>query len=104
MNTETANRSEALSLIDTIQDQLNRLRGLLLPTTYDFDPRDPLNKLPDGKLTSRGVETCYRLFDSGKTRYAVKEAMDISFGAATHRFHAWQKIGGSNREKQKLEQ
>ncbi len=88
-----------LSLIDTIQDQLQRLRGLVQPQAMEFDPKDPRNKLPDGKLTPRGVEVCYRLFDAGQTRYAVKEAIGISYGAATHRLGAWQKAGGRNRDK-----
>ena len=72
----------------------------------EFDPKDPANKHEVGglmKLTDRGVEICYRLFDAGKTRYAVKELMDISFGAANHRYIAWQKLGGSNRTKQTLQ-
>jgi hypothetical protein len=92
-----------LGLIDSIQDQLQRLRGLVQPQAMEFDPKDPRNKLPDGKLTPRGVEVCYRLFDAGHTRYAVKEAMGISYGAATHRLDAWQKAGGSNREKMAID-
>jgi hypothetical protein len=92
-----------LGLIDSIQDQLQRLRGLVQPQAVGFDPKDPRNKLPDGKLTPRGVEVCYRLFDAGKTRYAVKEAMGISYGGATHRLDAWQKAGGSKREKMAID-
>lgn len=88
-----------LDLIDSIQSQLERLRRLVQPQDFDFDPKDPRNKLPDGKLTPRGVEVCYRLFDAGKTRYAVAEAMGISYGAATHRLDAWEKVGGAGREK-----
>jgi hypothetical protein len=96
-------REAILSLIDTIEDQLQRLRGLVQPQAMEFDPKDPRNKLPDGKLTPRGVEVCYHLFDIGKTRYAVKEAMGISYGAATHRLDAWQKAGGSKREKMAID-
>jgi DNA-binding NarL/FixJ family response regulator len=104
MNVHVASNSEAaLDLIATIQSNLDRLRGLLQPQTVDFDPKDPHNKNADGKLTPRGVEICYRLFDMGKTRYAVAEAMKISFGAATHRLDAWQKSGGSGRVKQPME-
>lgn len=72
----------------------------------EFDPKDPKNKYEIGgleKLTPRGVEICYRLFDKGMTRYAVKQAMGISFGAATHRYVAWQKAGGLSREKHALD-
>jgi hypothetical protein len=97
------NEKAILHLIDSIQDQLERLRGLVQPQAMEFDPKDPRNKLPDGKLTPRGVEICYRFFDLGKTRYAVKEALNISYGAATHRLEAWQKAGGATREKMPIE-
>lgn len=68
----------------------------------EYDPRDPANKHEDGKLTDRGVEICYRLFDAGKSRYAVGAEMQISFSAANHRFEAWKKEGGLGRVKQPL--
>lgn len=89
----------ALGLIDSIMSDLERLRGLVSPKAPPtFNPKDPRNKMSDGKLSPRGVEVCYRLFDAGKTRYAVKEALGISFGAATHRFQAWTKAGGVKRK------
>jgi hypothetical protein len=85
------------------------LKLLLVPEPSggmgEFDPMDPANKYEVGgmeKLTERGVEICYRLFDAGKTRYAVASLMKISFGAATHRYKAWEKAGGLNRVKQPL--
>ena len=103
--------------IDNITDALERvmagfitLKSLLLPEaetdTADFDPKDPANKYEIGglmKFTPRGIEICYRLFDAGKSRYAVATLMKISFGAATHRLDAWKKLGGVNRIKQPLE-
>ena len=87
-----------VSLIESIQEDLDRLRELVQPRALEVDdPKDPRNKLPDGKLTERGVEVCYRLFDAGLTRYAVKEAMGISYGAATHRMDSWKKSGAHNR-------
>jgi hypothetical protein len=68
-----------------------------------IDPGEPANKLESGKLTDRGVEVCYRLFDAGKSRNAVRAEMEISFGAATHRFEAWKKAGGLDRKKQTLD-
>lgn len=95
-------------LLDRAAASLNALQSLLetdsSPVT--FDPMDPANKHEVGgllKLTPRGVEICYRLFDEGKSRYAVASLMNISFGAADHRFHAWEKAGGVNRERQPLE-
>lgn len=73
--------------------------------SLNFDPKDPANKQIVGgleKLTPRGVEICYRLFDAGKTRYAVAHLMGISFGAATHRQKAWEKAGGLKRTRSRL--
>lgn len=105
-----------VKVLDDIASALERalagivtLRSLLSPgetKEAQFDPKDPRNKYEIGglmKLTERGVEICYRLFDAGKTRYAVKEMMDISFGAADHRFKAWEKAGGFNRQKMPLD-
>lgn len=93
-----------LSVVDNIQSQLDRLRGLLQPQSSEIgDPKDPRNKLPDGKLTERGIEVCYQLFDSGMTRYAVAEAMGISYGAANHRLEAWKKAGAHNRPKASID-
>lgn len=86
------------------------LKSLLLPKgvaqAAEFDPKDPANKHEIGglmKLTSRGAEICYRLFDAGKSRYAVASLLDISFGAATHRHEAWKELGGINRSRQPLD-
>jgi DNA-binding NarL/FixJ family response regulator len=97
--------ADALDLIRTARDNLDRLEARLSQNPKqldDLDPRSPLNK--DGvNLTRRGVEVCYRLYDQGKSRYAVAQALDISYGAATHRFHAWEKLGGKNRQRQPLD-
>ena len=88
---------------------LATLRNLLSPTRIEpaaLNPKDPANKYMIGgleKLTPRGVEVCYRLFDQGVTRYGVSQAMDISFGAADHRHTSWTKAGGLGREKKPLD-
>jgi hypothetical protein len=69
-----------------------RLRGLVKPLRQKLDPRDPRNKLPNGKLSERGIAVCYGLFNEGKTPYAVGNDMDIAFGSAMHRFKNWQNI------------
>ena len=92
-----------LELIDTIQEELERLRALVQPQRLaEFDPADPRNKGSDGKLTPQGVECCYRMFDEGKSRYSVARALKISFAAATHRFQAWSKAGGGKRPRTRL--
>lgn len=96
--------AEALTLIDSITRDLSRLRGLLQPQELDVgDPKDPRNKTADGKLSERGVEVCYRMYDNGLTRYAVADGMAISYGAATHRFGAWQKAGGQGRTRASID-
>lgn len=107
----TTNQAAIVEAIDNITAGLERvmtgfanLKVLLVPEpdVPEFDPRDPANKNEDGKLTERGVEVCYRLFDAGKSRYAVGAEMQISFSAATHRFEAWKKEGGVDRVKRPL--
>jgi hypothetical protein len=68
-----------------------------------IDPKDPRNKLSNQKLTERGVEVCYRLFDAGKSRYAVGALMEISFSAAKHRYELWLELGGAKRTLQPLD-
>jgi hypothetical protein len=103
---EKGEAKAVVSLLQEIREQLDRLEAILVPTERDeFDELDPGSRLnkSDQFLTKRGIEVCYRMFDAGKTRYAVKQAMNISYGAATHRFHAWEKLGGKNRERQPLD-
>ncbi|HMM63342.1 MAG TPA: hypothetical protein PKD01_04380 [Mesorhizobium sp.] len=88
-----------LDLIASIEADLQRLRGLLVQPAEKFDPANPHNKTTDGKLTEEGVECCYRMFDEGKSRYTVARQMRISFAAATHRFNAWRKAGGTKRKR-----
>jgi hypothetical protein len=97
--------SQKLSaLLKATRDNLDRIEAMLFPSENredELDPKNPLNKV-GVNLSPRGVEVCYRLFDAGKTRYAVKELLDISYGAATHRYHAWEKTGGKSRKRQPL--
>ena len=91
-----------LDLIASIEADLVRLKGLVAEKVEPFDPANPHNKTPEGKLTEEGVECCYRMFDEGKTRYTVAQQMKISFAAATHRFNAWRKAGGTRRRRDTL--
>lgn len=115
MSTSVDNAAVAAALdditagLDRVVAGFNNLKSLLSPKEddagLDFDPKDPANKHEVGglmKLTDRGVEICYRLFDAGKSRYAVSSLLDISFGAANHRYEAWKKLGGINRKRQPL--
>ncbi len=88
-----------LDLIASIEADLERLKAMVEERIAPFDPANPHNKSPDGKLTEEGVECCYRLFDEGKSRYSVARQMKISFAAATHRFNTWRKVGGAKRKR-----
>lgn len=71
-------------------------------TGTEFDnaeryPAHPLHKYEDGRLTQRGVEICYRLFDSDRSPMAVAHLMDISLQAARHRYKLWNASGGKTR-------
>ena len=94
------------ALIGATRENLDRIESLLsipkLESVDELDPKSPLNKTGQF-LTPRGIEVCYRLFDIGKSRHYVSSAMDISYGAATHRFHNWEKLGGKDRERQGLD-
>jgi len=95
-----------LVLLGDVRANLDRIEAMLRPAgaeaEEDLDPKNPLNK--NGvNLSSRGIEVAYRMYDAGKTRYAVAEALGISYGSATHRLHAWEKAGGKQRQKQPLE-
>ncbi|WP_441231915.1 hypothetical protein AB7828_29525 [Tardiphaga sp. 215_C5_N2_1] len=70
--------------------------------TDERHPYHPLNRYESGNLTARGVEICYRLFDSGKSPLAVAYLMRVSLKAATRRQKMWVAVGGSGREKRDL--
>jgi hypothetical protein len=93
------------SLIEATRENLERIEAIISPSPArddELDPKNPVNKI-GVNLSPRGIEVCYRLFDQGKPRYAVKKLLGISYGAATHRYHAWEKLGGKTRERQPLE-
>jgi hypothetical protein len=65
----------------------------------DLHPSHPLNQYESGKLTVRGVEVCYRLFDAGKSPTAVAHLMRISLTGATRRKRMWKAAGGTDRNR-----
>jgi uncharacterized protein YutE (UPF0331/DUF86 family) len=69
-----------------------------------FDPAYPSNKARNGKLTKRGIETCYRLFDHNKGPLAVAHLMRLSHQAAKRRHRIWKEIGARKRPKMPLEE
>lgn len=66
------------------------------------DPRHPLNQYDDGRLTKRGEELCYRLFDKGVSETAIAHLIRISLSSARKRKQMWQATGGLKRTKKNL--
>ncbi len=65
----------------------------------DRVPYHPHNQYESGKLTARGVEICYLLFDFGKRPIVASHLMRMSLRAVSKRFKMWEAIGGTNRAK-----
>lgn len=110
MDTTKANSTimvidEITNGLEMVMSGLAKLRALYTPKEdfLDFDPLDPANKDEKGKLTKRGAEVCYRLFDAGKSRNAVAGAMGITFTAANYRYDLWQEEGGVDRVQRPLD-
>jgi hypothetical protein len=57
----------------------------------------PLNQYDNKRLTQRGEEICYRLFDKGKSPMAVAHLMGIPLKAARKRHGMWRASGGAGR-------
>lgn len=87
------------SEIDAVNKQLS-LDGSEL--VGESDPRHPLNRYDDGRLTRRGAEVCYRLFDMGKTPIVVAHMMGLRLSSTTARHRKWKTLGGGNRVKADL--
>lgn len=64
----------------------------------DNYPRHPLHQYDNKKLTLRGVEFCYRLFDNGRSPMAVAHLMGMSLHAARKRRKMWEIAGGAGRQ------
>jgi hypothetical protein len=77
-----------------LEDELSLREGDFID---DLQPYHPANQTESGKLTKRGVEVCYRLYDLGKSPPAVACLMGISLKAATNRIKLWQAAGGHER-------
>jgi hypothetical protein len=68
----------------------------------DLYPDHPLDKTRNGKLTNRGVEICYRLFDIGKSPLAVAYLLHITYDAAVFRGKKWKAAGGGKRQRMEI--
>lgn len=60
-------------------------------------PFSPYNQYDNGRLTERGVEICFRLFDEEKSPMAVAHLMRVTLNSVKKRYRQWQGLGGANR-------
>ncbi|MGL3210924.1 hypothetical protein [Bradyrhizobium sp. BR 1433] len=66
---------------------------------HEYAPGHPRNHHKDRRLTKRGAEICYRLFDLGKSEMAIAHLMRISLLAVKKRKKTWVTLGGKRRGK-----
>jgi hypothetical protein len=108
MNNDTA---LILAQVNMIAQELETLRRMLQEDPsmetdeidWNLEGRKLGNKYSDGKLTTRGEEVCYRMFDEGRSAYFVCHALRISFGAAKYRERMWMNVGGKERVRRSLD-
>lgn len=60
-------------------------------------PNFPTNLRPNGTLSARGTEVCYRLLDLGKSPLAIAYLMQVSKRAINAHKKTWLKLGGVRR-------
>lgn len=82
--------------IDNLNKELSAVKG----TEFEGDlyPSHPLNKYDDGRLTRRGIEICYRLFDAGNSPMTVAHLMGVSLISVRKRQKKWLDLGGTDRK------
>lgn len=71
--------------------------------TDELEPRHPRNRHGKGRLTVRGEEICYRLYDCGRSPMAVAHVMGMTLRAATRRKVMWAALGGGQRPIRSIE-
>lgn len=88
-------------------DQIKALSGELtlkgLDLTETSSPRHPLSQYDNKRLTKRGEEICFRLFDAGKSPMAIAHLCDISLVSARKRHRQWLTLGGTSRLRAELD-
>jgi hypothetical protein len=65
-------------------------------------PNHWYQRYDNGRLTPRGVEVCYRLFDKAYSPVTIAYAMGLSLHAVKKRQKMWAEIGGKKRTKSNL--
>ena len=90
---QLAKRKKELNILNA---ELSTIDSKILNEIF---PDHPLNFASNGKLTTRGIESCYRLFDLNISTLAVAHLMKLSYRATMNRRKAWEKVGGQHRQK-----
>lgn len=78
-------------------DDLNKEMHSATIGSEETDPRHPSNQYDDGRLTLRGAEIFYRLFDQGLSNMAVAHLMGLQLASVRNRQRSWVKLGGTQR-------
>lgn len=81
------------------QQQIDALNGEMQAAVIEDEthPRHPANQYDSGRLTRRGEEVCYRLFDQGLSSMAVAHLMELKLASVRIRQRRWLNIGGKER-------
>lgn len=99
-------RKRISKLVKIRQEQIKRLNAELSlegsELVGELDPQHPLSKYDDGRLTRRGIEICYRLFEMGKSMPAVAHITGLSLIATRKRRRMWTALGGLNRVREDI--
>ncbi|PPJ49146.1 hypothetical protein C0075_00765 [Rhizobium sp. KAs_5_22] len=78
-------------------DDLNKEMQSAIIGSEETDPLHPANQYDDGRLTRRGEEICYRLFDQGLSPLAVAHFMGLQLTSVRNRQRSWVRLGGKQR-------
>ena len=82
------------SLVEKLKAECD-LKGLGFD--QELYPRDPGATYNNGRLTVRGVEIMFRLFDAGRSPQAISILMDVAPETAKRRHKEWMAAGGNAR-------
>lgn len=85
---------ERRKLVEQLQSECS-LKGLGL--AGDLYPRDIRMKYDGGRLTARGIEIMFRLFDHDRSAMAVSIIMDVTVETVRRRYQDWLRAGGKER-------
>ncbi|MGI9503318.1 MAG: hypothetical protein ACR2RE_09720 [Geminicoccaceae bacterium] len=79
---------------ETVQRELDVIRATF---AGDEQPMHPYHAYDNGRLTERGAEVCYRMFDAGHSTIAVAYAMGLSLKSVRYRRKKWGALNGPSR-------